>query len=365
MTTPIVHAGVRAVCAPRIAGDRVWWLQGLPQEGGRLAVSTPGPDGARVLTPAPFNVRSPVHGYGGGAYAVQGDTVWFSNHADHLVYAQAGDAAPVAITSDGTQRHADLEFDARHRRLIAVREQHGGEGEPRSAIVALDLDGGASTTLVAGVAFQASVRVSPEGRRLAWLSSNHPNRPWQGAELWLAAFDDGGAPIHARRVAGGPGESLCQPMWAPDGKLHVVSDRSGFWNLHRLEVRGLVPVLPMAAGFEPPQGVFAQCSYGFTGPHEIVAACRENAIGRLLRIDVREGSARAIATPFQDIVDLRAGPGFVVVEARAPAMPACIARIALDDGAVMVLARGADEVHDAGVSSPPRRIGLPGANGRR
>ena len=363
-TSPItaarVAAGVRPVAAPRIVGDRVLWLQSLPEEGGRTAVA--GPDG--IVTPAPFNVRSRVHEYGGGAMAAEGDTIWFSHHADNLVYAQAGGAAPVAITSDGTQRHADFELDARHRRLIAVREQHAGEGEPRNTIVALALDGGASATLAEGADFYASARVSPEGRRLAWLSWNHPNMPWQGTELWLAAFADDGSLMHSRCVAGGPTESLCQPVWAPDGRLYVVSDRSGFWNLYRLEASGLVPVLPMAAEFGLPQWVFAQSSYGFTGPDEIVATCRENAISRLLRIDLRSGVATTIETPFEDIAELRAGPGFVVVEAGTPTQPTCIARIALDGGAVTVLARSADDLPDAGVLSVPRAVRFPSTDGR-
>ena len=365
ITAARVAAGVRPVSAPRIVGDRVLWLQSLPEEGGRMAVATAGGDGAgRIVTPAPFNVRSRVHEYGGGAYAAAGDTIWFSHHADNLVYAQAGAAAPVAITADGAQRHADLELDARHHRLIAVREQHGGDGEARNTIVGLNLDGSGSATLVAGADFYASARVSPEGRRLAWLSWNHPNMPWQGTELWLAAIADDGTLTHARCVAGGPDESLCQPVWSPDGRLYVVSDRSGFWNLYRLAVGGLAPVLPMDAEFGLPQWVFAQSSYGFAGPGEIIATCRENAISRLLRIDVRTGTATTLPTPFDDIAELRVGDGFAVVEAGAPTLPTCIAAIALAGGAVTVLARSTDDVPDASLLSVPRAISFASADGR-
>jgi len=364
-TAARVAAGVRPVATPRIVGERVLWLQSLPEEGGRTAVATTGTDGAgRIVTPAPFNVRSRVHEYGGGSYTAAGDTIWFSHHADNLVYAQRGDAAPVAITADGNQRHADFELDARHQRLIAVREQHGGAGEARNTIVALSLDGSGSTTLVEGADFYASARVSPEGRRLAWLSWNHPDMPWQGTELWLAAIADDGTLTHARCVAGGRDESLCQPVWAPDGRLHVVSDRSGFWNLYRLEVAGLVPVLPMEAEFGLPQWVFAQQSYGFAGPDEIIATCRENAISRLLRIDLRSGIATPIATPFDDIGELRVGDGFAVVEAGSPTLPTCIAKISLADGAVTVLARSADDVPDATMLSVPRAISFASTNGR-
>jgi dipeptidyl aminopeptidase/acylaminoacyl peptidase len=360
ITAARVAAGVRPVSAPRVVDGRVLWLQSLPEEGGRMAVATTG----GVLTPAPFNVRTRVHEYGGGAYAAAGHTVWFSNHADNLVYAQQGGAAPVAITADGSQRHADLELDARHRRLIAIREHHGAAGEPRNSIVALALDGSGSATLAEGADFYASARVSPEGRRLAWLTWSHPNMPWHGTELWLAAFADDGSLIHSRRVAGGPAESLCQPVWAPDGRLYVVSDRSGFWNLYRLEVGGLVPVCPMDAEFGAPQWVFAQASYGFAGPHDIIAACRENAISRLVRIDVRSGQAMAIATPFEDITELRVADGMAVVEAGSPTMTPCIATISLADGRVDVLARSADDLPDASVLSVPRAISFPSAGGR-
>ena len=365
ITAARVAAGTRPVAAPRLVDGRVLWLQSLPEEGGRIAVATSGDDGrARIVTPAPFNVRSRVHEYGGGAFAAAGDTIWFSNFADNLVYAQAGDAAPVALTHDPAQRHADLELDPRHGRLVAVREDHSGAGHPRNTLVGLALDGSGSTTLAEGADFYMAARVSPEGRRLAWLQWNQPDMPWQGTELWLAAIADDGTLAHARRVAGGREESLCQPVWAPDGRLHVVSDRSGFWNLHRLEVSGLVPVLPMDAEFGLPQWVFAQSSYGFAGPGEIVAVCRENAISRLLRIDLRTGAATPVAAPFEDIGELRVDAGVALVEAGSPTSTTCIARLDLQGGAVTVLARSADELPDASLLSRPRAISFPSANGR-
>src|SRR5215831_528844 len=122
ITAAKVAAGVRPLDAPRVDGERVRWLEGLPEEGGRVVVVERGADGARrVLTPAPFNVRTRVHEYGGGAWCVAGGTMWFSNFADNLVYEQVGDGAPRALTADSARRHADFELDAGHRWLLAVR----------------------------------------------------------------------------------------------------------------------------------------------------------------------------------------------------------------------------------------------------
>ena len=108
-----VAAGVKPLSAPRIAGPSIFWLEGLPAEGGRVVIVHLSATGEReVMTPTPFNVRSRVHEYGGGAYAANGDTVYFSNFADNLVYAQRAGAQPQALTGDSAQRHADFEFDA-------------------------------------------------------------------------------------------------------------------------------------------------------------------------------------------------------------------------------------------------------------
>jgi dipeptidyl aminopeptidase/acylaminoacyl peptidase len=369
ITAARVAAGVRPLSAPRIDGERVRWLEGLPEEGGRVVVVERGPDGARrVLTPAPFNVRTRVHEYGGGAWVVDGDTLWFSNYADNLVYQQDGEAAPRALTSDGSQRHADFELDLPRRRLVAVREDHSGGGEPVNSLVALPLDGGPATTLVSGHDFYASPRLSPEGRRLAWLAWRHPQMPWEGTELWIAAIADDGTLIHARCVAGGPDESVMEPRWSPDGRLYAVSDRSGFWNLHRLDQHGLVPVLPMAAEFGQAHWTFAPANYGFDGPHAIVAACRENARSRLLRIDLHTGGAVPVPCAYDDINELRLGPGFLVMLAGTPGSPECVVRLGLDGdeagGAAHVLACSAEDVPPPALVSVPRAVSFPSANGR-
>jgi dipeptidyl aminopeptidase/acylaminoacyl peptidase len=366
ITAAAVAAGTRPVGAPRLAGGRVLWLQGLPEEGGRQAIMEHGADGTtRLRTPAPFNVRTRVHEYGGGAYVAGEDgTLFFSNFADNRVYVQRGDEAPAAITHDGARRHADFELDPARRRLYAVCEDHAGAGEPRTTLVALDLDGGGGATLAAGADFYAAPRLSPEGRRIAWLQWNHPRMPWEGTELWLAAIADDGALVHARRVAGGPAEALCQPTWGPDGRLYVVSDRSGFWNLYRLEVGGLVPLCPMAAEFGLPMWVFAQASYGFLDADTILAACRAEGTSRLLRIDLRGGGVEAVETGLSDIGELRVGAGRAVLEAGGPTAPTRILELAPADGATRLLASSIAELPDAGVLSVPRAISYPSAGGR-
>ena len=62
--------------------------------------------------------------------------------------------------------------------------------------------------------------------------------PWDGTELWMAELSpEGGSWATPRLVAGGAEESIFQPEWSPDGVLHFVSDRTGWWNLYRARRR--------------------------------------------------------------------------------------------------------------------------------
>ena len=372
LTAQGVAAGVRPVSAPRIAGTRIVWLEGLPAEGGRVVACRWHAGQRQTLTPAGLNLRSRVHEYGGGACIAVGEQLYFTHFADQRVYRQHGDAPPQPLSAGNasTQRHADFEFDPQRQRLLAVREDHGtGAAEPRNSLVSLSSDpsdpssdtvaGSAPWTLAEGMDFYAAPRLSPSGQQLAWLAWNHPQMPWQGCELWLAALDAAGHAHDARRVAGGPGEALVQPQWSPDGELFVVSDRSGWWNLYRVDtaqVDSLQPVCPMQAEFARPMWVLGQSLYGFTAADEITAAIIEQGVGRLVRIRLRPGTDAEISplpSPCCDITELRAGPGFVVVQAASATTAEQIIRIDLATGAHLVLASSlADPPPPAWVSAP-------------
>ena len=365
ITAQAVAAGSKPLSAPRLDGTQIQWLEGLPAEGGRLAaVRASSPRAAEVLTPSPYNVRSRVHEYGGGAWIVSGGVAYFSHFADNLVYRSA-DGHIQALTQESRHRHADFELDAGRQRLIAVREDHrDGTHEPRNLLVALPLDGRDGEELVSGADFYAAPRLSADGRRLAWLCWNHPLMPFNGTQLWLADVDADGAVQNARCLAGSDTESLCQPLWSPDGHLHVVSDRSGFWNLYRVEETGLRPICPMHAEFGRPQWVFGQSLYGFNGPDEIVAACIDQGVARLGRIDVASGRWTAIDTEFTDFDEIRVGAGFAVAVAGSPTRPHQVVRIDLHTGAHDVLASSFSDLPDADYLQAPESLVVPSFGGR-
>ena len=195
------------------------------------------------IVPKPFNVRTRVHEYGGGAWTVALGVLYFSNFADGRLYrigpgkSEPAPLTPAPPTRDRHWRFADGILDHGRHLWIGVRKDHTEAGQPVNAIVALDLaqsGTAAGHIIAAGHDFVASPRLSPDGRRLAWLAWDHPNMPWNGTILYVAALDENGAIIGAaRRIAGGPAESIFQPEWSPDSTdLFFVSDRSGWWNLY-------------------------------------------------------------------------------------------------------------------------------------
>ena len=366
ITADVIVAGVLSLGQAALDGDDVYWTEGRPTEGGRCVIVRRTPDGRTSdVTPAPFNVRTRVHEYGGGDFAVADGTVYFSNFADGRLYRHRQGAAPEPITPEGAFRYADLVVDRRRARHICVREDHTAAGqEAVNTLVAVALDGSRPPeVLVSGRDFYSSPRVSPDSTRLAWLEWAHPNMPWDGCELWVADLTAGGSVERRTLVAGGAEESIFQPEWSPDGVLHFVSDRTGWWNLYRWRGGCVESLCPMAAEFGKPQWVFGTSTYGFAGPDRIVCVVIERGDERLASLDTRTGHLSPIETPYSVIHGPRVSDGVVVMEAASPTEAWVFVRIELESGRREVLRRGSTVAIDERQLSVPRRIEFPTEGG--
>ncbi len=136
----VAAQGVRCG-AVSLDGDDIYWLEGRPAEGGRSVLVRRTPDG-RIsdVTPAPFNVRTRVHEYGGGAYVISRGLVYFSNFADQRLYRLSAICGSTAapLTPDGAWYFADAVVDEPRQRLICVREDHSTAGvEPVNTLVSI------------------------------------------------------------------------------------------------------------------------------------------------------------------------------------------------------------------------------------
>ncbi len=348
-------------------GDDAYWIEGRPSEGGRYTLIRLRDGAYQEITPAPFNVRTRVHEYGGGAYLVHRGTVYFSNFDDQRLYRVAESGTPMPITPEtgARLRYADAMMDAQRRRLICVREDHTGSREPVNTLVAVHYDGDeyGGTTLAGGYDFYAAPRLSPDGTRLAWLAWNHPNMPWDGTELWLAEVGAGGTLSNPRRVAGGERESIFQPEWSPDGVLHFVSDRSGWWNLYRWRDGEIQALHSMEAEFGEPQWTFGQRTYAFITPTLIACAYAQDGIERLGLLDTETGAWREIASPYTAISGLCADGKQLIFNAGAPDQFAAIVQLDIASGAFTTLKRASDLQIDPGYISIGQPITFPTTGG--
>ncbi|MES3025010.1 MAG: prolyl oligopeptidase family serine peptidase [Pseudomonadota bacterium] len=360
----VVAAGATALSQAMLDGADSYWLEGRASEGGRTTLMRQRGGDTTEMTPAPFNVRTRVHEYGGAACLVQGGVVYFSHFADNRVYTITDDGAPVALSAGGTRRYADFSLDSVRRRLIAVCEDHSQSSlQPANTLCAIGLDG-SETVLVEGADFYAAPRLSPDGRQLAWLSWNHPQMPWEGTELWVANVADDGSLSDARVIDGDTDVSVCQPEWSPEGVLHFVSDRSGYWNLYLMAGSAPQPLCPRAAEFATPMWTFGGSMYGFRSEFEIICSYIEDGVSRLAQLSTVSGELRPIEHPYQDIRELRVCGGVIAFLGGAPTIALELARIDLYAKRREILARSIAQLPPVAMLSVPESVSYPSADGR-
>jgi dipeptidyl aminopeptidase/acylaminoacyl peptidase len=361
-------------------GNDIYWLESRPAEGGRyviikwtspptrsLPVYGEGQGVSSDVIPTPFYARTTVHEYGGGDFCVHNGTVYFSNFKDQRLYAHKPGAAPQPITPEKALRYADAVFDVHRNRLICVREDHTVAGrEAVNTLVSLHLDGNPDdgTVLVSGNDFYSSPRLSPDGKRLAWLTWNHPNMPWDGTELWIADCKEDGSLTSAQRVAGGPNESIFQPEWSPDNTLYFISDRTGWWNLYRWRDEQIEALTDTKAEFGQPQWGFGMSTYAFLSEREIVCTYNQWGIWHLALLDTTTKKLKKIETPYTEIGYVRAGPGYVVFRGGLPTEALSIIRFDPATQKFEVLRRSSDLQIDKEYLSPAQPIEFPTENGR-
>jgi dipeptidyl aminopeptidase/acylaminoacyl peptidase len=361
-----------------LEGDTAYWLEGRPAEGGRNVIVRCSADGRlEDVTPAGFNVRTRVHEYGGGAFAIDRGTIFFSNFADQRLYRlDAGAAAPVPITAPGGCFYANLIVDRRRGRLIGVREDHRASGEPVTTLVSVPMmpdspDHG--TVLVSGHDFFSSPQLSPDGSRLAWLSWDHPRMPWDGTELWVADVDAEGRPGAQMLVAGGPAESIYQPGWIGPDVLQFASDRDGWWQLYRADLGAMVDDAPRVdrlirnppqqSEFGRPAWTFATQTWAMIDPARVLVSYGSRGHWHLALFDTVSGTLSPIAADLQPHEWLATNGTHALLVASSAVSPAAVVRIDLASGGRKTLRSTMAASIDPAVISVPEAIEFPTTGG--
>ena len=380
ITSDLIVSGTIGLGEISLDGDDIYWMEGRPSEGGRNVIVRRTSDGKIAdVTPPPFNVRTRVHEYGGGAFLVADRTVYFSNFTDQRLYRQTIDSEPQPLTPAGDWRYADGIIDRQRNRLIYIREDHTTSSEPVNTIVSINLDNSEDIQILAhGNDFYASPRLSPDNSQLCWLSWNHPNMPWDGTELWVAEIKTDGSLGEKQLVAGGVSESIFQPEWSTDGVLYFVSDRSNWWNFYRWQPIPLTseetplkkwggeiePLCEMPAEFGLPQWVFGMLTYAFASANQIICTYTQQGIWYLASLDIKTKQLTTIETHYTNISGIKAKDNKVVFLAASPTESTAIVQLDLATNQLQVLRRASELTIDSGYLSNPEPIEFPTENGQ-
>lgn len=354
-----------------MAGDEVTWLEQRPDEAGRYVVMRGGLGILPIdVIPQGFSARTRVHEYGGGSYAVAGTGVLFTNDADQRLYRQDPGGDPVPITPEPSAphalRYADMHPSPDGSLVACVRERHEDEGLPVNELVVLPSDGAREPWIVAaGRDFYAFPRWSPDGTRLAFIAWDFPRMPWDGTELTVLEIADDGMAGTARAVAGGPTESIFQPSWSPEGRLHYISDRTGWWNLYRQDGEAEAENLtPTSAEFGVPMWLFGYSTYAFVGG-EIACVYRRDGVHHLALLDPATRALRDLDLGYSSFDPyLRASGSRLAFIAGGPRTPLQVATMDLSTGGVEVM-RSAERLElDPDFLSVPEPVSFPTTEGR-
>ncbi|MBI3920422.1 MAG: S9 family peptidase [Armatimonadetes bacterium] len=366
ITTDLIVSETIGLGQIALDGNDTYWIEMRPAEGGRHVIVRRSGDGDTTeVNPSPYNARTRVHEYGGGAFAVDSGVVYFSNFADQRLYRQAPGELPQPLTPESERRYADGMIDRSRRRLACVCEDHTPRAkEPVNSLVSISLQEPQDFQVLAwGNDFYSSPRLSSDGNRLAWLTWNHPNMPWDGTELWVGELDAKGALGRTQQVAGGPDESIAQPEWGPDGALYFVSDRTNWWNLFRWKNGGAEPLYEMEAEFSRPAWVFGVSQYAVIDADRIVCSFYEKGGWRLALLEVSTGRLTPLETAYTEIRFLQSKGHRIVFQGGSPKEMTAIVQMDLAGSGVEVLRKASNLTLEEGGLSTPQPIEFPTAGG--
>jgi len=314
VTASVVRIGSLQVSKGLDGREVIWWDEQRPEEAGRTQIVRRSADGRVTdVLPDGWSARSRVNEYGGGAWWVDAETVFFVSDADQRLWRLDPGFEPVALTPEPNLlrgvRFADGIMSGDRRWIVCVAEIHSGEdlhpGDRHGSVcrlVCVPATGGPITVLVDDADFVTSPRLHPSTGLLAYITWDHPDMPWDRTRLWVAALETGGLLprlVGIQLVAGGPDESIMDPDWDQAGCLWFVSDRTDWWNLMRFEAPGRpigepVVVDERAAEMAGPHWVFGNRRWVTLSDGRVVVATSRAAQDRLVVIDPIAGGAHQV-----------------------------------------------------------------------
>ena len=331
-----VFAGKPILKEPKLLGDFVLWLEQRPDEGGRTTLlirpwmkSNLKP---QELTPFPINLRTSVHGYGGGVFSIHKDEEvilisWIDN-SDGCLWLQSWSInknlynnesnylnkldKAFCLSSKSNYSLADGIIDFRRNRWLGIMEQ-----DQKDYVVEflLDKEFQKPFILYNSQEFIGYLSLNPNANYLAWIEWQNPFMPWDSNQLKIGKLDEKGLIVSNKIIAGqnyyeDKLVSVFQPIWLRSGEIVISEDKTGWWNVMiGNSDLGLVEednywqrLWPMEADSGMPQWVLGMSTIAESEDTIIALSCR-NGSWELSQL-FKDGTISVIDQPFTDFVGL-------------------------------------------------------------
>jgi dienelactone hydrolase len=358
----------------QIVDKTVYWSESRPAERGRAPIMCwTSEAGAREILPAAYSARSTVHEYGGGEFLIAAGRLFFVNAADQDVYeaglAEGGGASIRRLTDLSATSFADFTWDGESGRLICVGETHRARDGalPENALWAIPVRFGEASAspriVLSGHDFYASPRLSPCGRKLAFLAWDLPAMPWDAGQLYLAEAKEDGSFSEPAAIAGGNGSACFQPEWGSGGSLYFVWDADGFGNLHCWrDGSGAMQVTGLDAELAMPLWSFNAASYALLPEERVYCTFKRHGEAGAGILDLRSGDVRPRENGFGAVQNVAGGCDAAALAGMSDSEALCIA---LDTfgAAPAVIRRSAGAGIGRGYIAKPSRVEIPGKEG--
>jgi len=382
---------------------RVRWQESRPAERGRGVLcewlgrpDEPGSARRRELLEPDRSVRSSVNEYGGGSWWSDGSATCFAVDAATQRVLRVDGSAVEVLGPEGPRTGSPERFAAgavipcegRDAEFMVLERERprSAPGEAHHDLVVVRTSGPwEPVSIVAGADFVVAPTVAPDGRTLAWLRWDHPDMPWDAAELWAARLVPGPAgPVAAepRRVAGGRAAadlavggpravSVCLPRWDDDGVLWWCDDRDDWWHLRRAPAPGLpdegagdlVPLVwdrPEEVG--EPRWISGGARYGWCSDGRVVAAAASGGRHMVWIAAPGEEPERLTGAEPTHVEHLAVSGRHVAMVAGEPTRPTSVWLVDADSGVALDL-RGVDPPIGPTDVSVPVHVTFPTADG--
>ncbi len=294
LTAASIFEGADSVSNLLIEDDRLYFIEKRASANGRNILVRLNENGSpEQLTSSDISVRSRVHEYGGRAYSIDGEDIYYSQFSDQKIYRRLPDGGAQALTIEGL-RYMQCVVDHEHNQLICVREDHRGEGEAVNTLVRVSLtDGGEGEVLFQGTDFVSSPQLSPDEKSVAFITWSHPNMRWDDTQLRIVSLGEDGSAESVIEVPQEGNVSIKNPQYSENGTLYFVADFENWWMLYRLDENGH-PLLVLDQEIEIG-------SYGFESDTEAVITYSKDGIAHLARVDLATGELVNIGESFSKV----------------------------------------------------------------